>query len=474
MLRTKRLSLVTLRLQTVALFTGILLVNFWLRVYRLGQPSLWADEILTAYRAQASFQASLESILRTVDQTPFYFWFMRLFPTQTELMLRLPSAVLGMAGTALLMIFIGDWCEETELGLWAGVWLTFNPYHLWLSRTARAYALIFVLSLLLCGLFLMLLRQPQKKSLWGMFLLTSFISYLTHYSLLALPLAQMFYLVQKRAWKLMPRWILVQLVAVIPVLVWLAAMLMNFTYREPQWGASPRLPDLGLTFWNLTVGYDGVLHWYLVPALAVAVIGLLRGIRQVESYWVFLLILPVVLVFVVSIMVMDVYVDRYFMVTLPALVFIIAVGWRDISPDWRRVALLVVVFAGSMTFFSSLKNRSNERESWREVATFIDYQPGDVVVVDRPSTRQAFRYYFPQDVDFIQLTESDVPIDVPAHRYWVIYRNPFEDVHRLGRMADFDPLLPSQSAVSKWLQPRQSEVTEQHHFRGVTVLLVEE
>src|SRR5262249_21506055 len=41
--------------KTSALFTGIMLLAFVLRVYHLGTSSLWFDEILTVYDAMAPF-----------------------------------------------------------------------------------------------------------------------------------------------------------------------------------------------------------------------------------------------------------------------------------------------------------------------------------------------------------------------------------------------------------------------------------
>lgn len=470
MLRTTTRSQATLQFHLIALFISLLFINLGLRVFELGAPSLWSDEVLTHYRAEASIEESLRSIVKTIDQTPVYFMLMRLFPTHSEFLLRLPSALLGMIGTGVLMLVILWLYEDSRWALWVGLWVTFNPFHLWLSRTARVYALIFLLSVLLSYLFLQLLRG---KRMWMAFTLTSLVAYLTHYSLMALPMVQLIILAKERSWPFARRWMMAQAMAVIPVFLWGVAVVLNFSPREPQWGAPPQLPDMGLTYWNLLIGYDGMFHWYLLPMILAVGVGVVRGVRRVETYWLVLATVPIFAVFILSITAIDVYIDRYFMVILPALMVILAAGWRDMSQDWQRVAMAGIAFSGAMIFFATLHRAWNEREDWRGVAAFVDYQTGDVVVVDRAVTLRAFEHYFLSPVEALQLSETDEPTKNQAARYWVIYRHPSEDIHRLGQMPPFDALYPNHSVISRWIQQQKMTLISFREFAGVTVLLYE-
>jgi len=56
---------------------------------------------------------------------------------------------------------------------------------------------------------------------------------------------------------------------------------------------------------------------------------------------------------------------------------------------------------------------------------------------------------------------------------WVIYRNPIEDVHRVGAMPDFDPFDPTLSPMGEWLSERRSQVVAQRKFNGVRILLLD-
>jgi len=67
------------------------------------------------------------------------------------------------------------------------------------------------------------------------------------------------------------------------------------------WIPRPGLDDLPITLWNMLVGYDGALPWYLVPGLLSAVAGLLLGLwyaaarRKTDRrdfYWFWLAVAP--------------------------------------------------------------------------------------------------------------------------------------------------------------------------------------
>ncbi|MBN1680192.1 MAG: glycosyltransferase family 39 protein [Anaerolineae bacterium] len=474
-IQSKNRLVVSERIQIVVLLVVILLASFGLRVWELGDTALWADEVLTEYRAQAAFPDAVQSILKTIDQTPGYFFMLRMFPTETEFLLRLPSVLLGVLGTVMIMLIIVELYGDLRMALWGGVWLAFNPFHIWLSRTARFYSLIFVLATLISYLFIVLYRRQNNTRAWAAFTIVSGIAYVTHYSLLALPFTQMLFLLGTRSWRLSRRWFIAQVTAALPMLLWLTAMLLNFTSREPQWGEPPQVRDLGMTFWNLTVGYDGGVHWYSFVGLAIALVGLVQGIRRVESYWLLLGGVPLLLVFGVSVTVMDAYIDRYFMVVLPALVVLIAAGWNTLSIRLQEIALVVVVVITSLTVTDVLDSGQHERENWRGAAAYVDPLPGDVLVVDRAVTATVFnRYYSGETLPVIYLSETDQVWTMTASRYWVIYRNPSEDIHRLGTMPEFDPLTSHKCVVSDWLMPRLHWVKDYHEFAGVTVLLLEE
>ncbi len=477
----------------------IMTVALVLRTWNLGGASLWTDEALTALRAHAPIQESLASIMATGNQTPVYFWSLRFFPNSTDALLRLPSALLGLLGIALTIFMVVQLYNDRELALWAGALLAVNPFHVWLSRTARPYTMIFVLALLVSYFFLMLLRGNRSRAMWACFTITSMVAYATHFTTVALLGAQyvLFAFILRQNHKMLRRWIAAQVVAGVPAMLWVYFALSQPVGVASEWIPKPALRDIPLTLWNMALGYDGVFQWYMVPALMIVTLGLVFGIgyavadrkaNRVNFYWVWLIVVPLVPVFVLSKFV-SIYVDRYFTVFLPALILLIVWGWTRYSPQIWRPALLVVIVTSLYTVLFAFHDGSFRRDDWRYAALDVakGYQTGDTIVLERDNTREAFmRYYYGTDdlslvpiraqtppIVLLADTPNTTPMERSSTRLWVIYRNPNEDVHRMGEMPDFDPFDPALSDMGKWLSTRRDQVIEQRVYNGVRVLLLD-
>ena len=467
--------------------TLILLVSLGLRIWELGEASLWTDEVLSEIRAQSTPADAIDSLLDAGNQTPLYYTLLRVVPDNNQTALRLPSALLGVLGTALLIFVAIQLYQNYHLALWAGALLAVNPFHVWLSRTARPYVLLFALSLLASYFFLMLLRGKRGRSIWAGFIISSMLMYLTHYSSVALPVAQFGVLIfnfrDKRS--LILRWVGAQAAASIPLSVWLLAFLQHAAERGGDWVPIPHLADLFITLWSMTVGYDGSLNWYVVPGLFTVVAGLSAGVTITlwrarrnpdNTYWLLLILAPLVPVFVMSVVYRSIYVDRYFMVFLPALLILILIGWQGFPRPAARAALLLLIVGSIAQVVTSFNEGSYERADWEGVADYIsaEYEAGDTVMVERFNTRYAFSRYLTTDARAaMQIIELDDATPGDSARLWVVYRNPIEDIHRQGEMPDFDPFAADLSPMGDWLIPRRESVLMQRSFVGVTILLLE-
>jgi len=487
-------------------FVGALLVmvvGLLLRLWNLGTASLWTDEVLTALRAQAPFRESLRSLMSAGNQTPLYFWSLRLLPNSTEALLRLPSALLGLLGIALLMAVVLRFYRDREMALWAGALLAVNPFHVWLSRTARPYSMVFVLSLIVTFSFFQLWRGHRSRRVWLVFTLTSLIAYATHFTTAALLGAQgmlfaFAYLAERRLRPWFRQWVAAQIVAAVPALTWTYVVLSRLDKEVTQWIARPELRDIPLTLWNMTLGYNGEFEWALVPGLMIVTLGLVFGVSYALSeqrrnehnfYWLWLFVGPLTFTFLLSTLIVSIYVDRYFMVFLPALLVLIVQGWYRFSPQMWRVALGMIIGTNLYMVLFSFYDGSFRREDWPDAAAYVAerVQPGDAILLERDNTYEAFTRYYAQtdpylagedevrSVRLVMLAEMADPdvLAQQADRLWVIYRNPNEDVHRLGVMPDFDPFDPSLTTLGEWLSTRRLQVQEIRAFNGLKVLLLD-
>ncbi|MCD4687464.1 MAG: glycosyltransferase family 39 protein, partial [Anaerolineae bacterium] len=263
-----------------AAFVAILLIATVLRGWDLTGADLWADEVYTQYRANATLEDSLESILKSGNQTPVYYMLMRLLPNDARLELRLPAFLLGLVNIALLIVMVRSLFDDAWLGLGAGLLLAVHPMHIILSRTARFYTLVMALGMGVSWLFLLILRRREDRRLWWAFGIISSIAYVTHFTVIGLAVVQgivlgMLVLRDREThMALLRRWIIVQMLAVIPLLIWSFAASQNGVNNAYLYGKHyPPLRELPITFGHLLVGYDGRWDWVMLPGLIVAALG---------------------------------------------------------------------------------------------------------------------------------------------------------------------------------------------------------
>ncbi|MBI5960977.1 MAG: glycosyltransferase family 39 protein [Chloroflexi bacterium] len=470
----------------------IMLAGLALRLWQLGRASLWYDEVITELYAQASWDRFFTQVLEIGNHTPLYFILMRFFPTDNEFWLRLPSVMLGVIGVALLIYCSVRLYADERLALLAGGLLAFNPYHIWLSRTARPYPLLFVFSLLASYYFLLLLRGERTRKNWIAFTLCSMIAYVTHYFAVGLPLAQyvLFAFILRGNRGFFRRWLWAQVIAGIPLLIWIIALLQQDQVAFGiGWIPRPRVTAIPVTLWNMLLGYDGSFPWYLPVGLAAAAVGLGYGImlavrerkkdRQ-NFYWFWLLVAPLSLGFVVSI-IRPLYVDRYFTVFLPSVILLAAHGWNHLPLRlyWRIGLAVVVMVVGSVSVVTTLEREDDEKEDWRSAAAFIEseQQPEDALLLEEPIVILLVRRYWDTgDMPYTWLEGGSLVVEqfkTPVSRVWALYRNPNEDGHQQGVLPDFDPFEPSNSPLSDWLIARRDQVIMQKELNGITLLLVD-
>lgn len=121
-------------------------VGALLRLATLGRQSIWLDEAVSYWTVNRPFGellAYLSGGFRTL-------YFLLLYPMAAlggdEWMLRLPSALAGIASIFLVWA-IGRELFDERTGLLAALFVVLSPLHVWYSQEARFYALVGLLAL---------------------------------------------------------------------------------------------------------------------------------------------------------------------------------------------------------------------------------------------------------------------------------------------------------------------------------------
>ncbi len=116
-----------------------------LRLLLLGQNGLWHDEVATFNTAILPLGQIPAVAANHSNSPPLYFWlvhFVMAGAGHSESALRLLSAVAGALTVPLLALLVAELSGSLVAGVVGGIFLAFNPLHLWFSQEARAYALL--------------------------------------------------------------------------------------------------------------------------------------------------------------------------------------------------------------------------------------------------------------------------------------------------------------------------------------------
>ncbi len=409
-----------------ACLVGVLLLALALRLYHLGSPSLWLDEgySLAAARHLNPFDA----------QRPLYFWLLNGWMRfgHSEAWLRLPSVVFGVAAVGLLFL-IGAQIASRPVALLSSLFYALSPSQIFHAQEVRMYSLAPML--LLAAVYTLLLWAKTRRAL--LLLLHAALASL---SLFTLPLtaAGLGMTAAALMWRLRrEKRDALRLMAAYGVvaLCWLPFLQQSVSHPEGlAWIKKPHMADLlGLHSWafigrRLELSPAPVTHgqWAqtaLIAGLALVVVWLAafavqdgRGLttERFVALWFYVVVAAV---FVISITLKPLWVERYFTPFLPALFLLTALGVRRLWTGGKRRLLAGAAAVGlvaAQAFFTArtFAVAPQGREDWRGVGQFVGdrAQPDDTVVLAGAVNRDTgvlWHYYCPRADLFLS------PITVP-------------------------------------------------------------
>jgi 4-amino-4-deoxy-L-arabinose transferase-like glycosyltransferase len=474
--------------------TAITWLGFTVRLVYLDVPSLWADEAFTWLVTSQPLASGLELALVNFVHPPLYYLLLHpvtLF-SHSEFVLRLPSVLLGTLGIPLIYRLGRELASEPgqarHTGLLAAGLLALNPFHVWFSRDARNYGLVFLLALLIFYTFQQLL-QGQKR--WGAFVIVSALAYITHYFALLLALAHFVYFLLnfRQSYRLFRRWVLAQAVAFIPLALWMVALFSQETKAIGiGWIPRPTWLTPLLTFWDFALLYaENWLPWGVI-ILPLFFIALAFGFRprRWRTFLALWLLVPCLSILLISwILDRHFYVDRYLIISLPAFVLLLArgiVAFPGHSPSRRWMAAsiaLLLLSSSALSVTQVLYDPALAKTEWRNVGELLQagYDEGDQVVLRIVEDTVPLHYYSP-DPAWTCATNRPEPDPWPViennyRRLWLVWSSPHTTSHLPVSTMPFDIYTEADAATAAWLTAHQEDVIGEWHFAGLTILLVQ-
>lgn len=147
----------------------ILAIAACLRLYQLGTPTMWWDEILVPLTARFPIPYILDFSRHCEMHPPLYHLFVKVVELTglSDFALRLPSAVCGL-GAVYAVWRLFSRLYDRSVGLVAAAFLAGSAMQVWHVRQVRPYAILTVLFIFSLYFLLRFLRERKNRDLWAL------------------------------------------------------------------------------------------------------------------------------------------------------------------------------------------------------------------------------------------------------------------------------------------------------------------
>lgn len=462
----------------------ILILSAAARIFRLDSQGLWFDETYTVFVAGQTPERMMQYLLTDGVHPPLYYGGMavwiRLFGDSVW-SLRLPSVLFGV-----LAVWVTSLLARRMAGEWEARFAAFlaacSPFLIWYSQDARMYSLECLAAVAAVYCFWNFLQRSNAASLLGL-ILSHAVLYGTHYFGVFVFIAEGLFLVLY--WrKYLRRWLpflAAQTFALIPLMYWVYLLL----HRDNGsfgigWIPKPGWTDPLLTLSNFMTASGGVWSF---PAVASGVVMLvllgaaLYRARNPEAvgFAVFWIVIPVGMAWAVS-QQLPVYIDRYLILSLPALVVLLSIGARSLS-GWKTVAAAALLAAAMLPGLWNIFQEAEgyRKEGWKQAAESLQAQfaPGDLLLLRVYQEVVPLQYYGVLDRDW-KVVETNGGVQLPlidraVGKCYFIYWWPSQSAHTFGTpipgaIEEPNPL------VRGWMDENLAASEMEIRFPGVVIL----
>ncbi|MBE9479909.1 MAG: glycosyltransferase family 39 protein [Chloroflexi bacterium] len=349
----------------IALILLVLLASL-LRLYNLGERSLWHEGASSVGNVRAILKlppfedgSLFDAVVR--DRLPPLYFFSLIpfyYISQSEWLMRLPSAIWGIATIPLVYCF-GSRLFNKKIGLIGALLLVFSPFHIYYSQQLRPYSLFLLLSVLIFFCSYLALKDNRNIYYIGI-IVASVLGMYTHtYTLFPLFIMNLYFIFRwKEHRRLLRKWFLSHLMIVIlciPALYLVVYHIM--TGRTGLGGFSPLMAMVG-TFYLFTLGRiflptQANLVFIVIGGVVFGV-GLLVGIwalwrekgaKSGRQRWSFFLAVAItyITIWLISfgITLFDYQRANYLIFLLPFYYLLVAKGWDYLSKPVFKTTLVI-------------------------------------------------------------------------------------------------------------------------------------
>jgi 4-amino-4-deoxy-L-arabinose transferase-like glycosyltransferase len=416
---------------------AILLLAFALRLYRLGDQSIWYDEGISIHLAQKSLAALMAHTAGDIHPPLYYcllhFWIKA--AGSSEFAVAFLSLGFGLLLVPLVYC-ISRHLYNPMVGSLAAFLVAISPYNLWYSQEMRMYTLGASLGLVSLYSLLQLLaragcrvqdtgwsmRNGERRVYWAGYILSAALGlYTLYYFAFLLAFLNLFVM----GWWLWTRrqggrasmlwhWVLVQLAVLILYLPWLPVAWRQATDPPvPPWRAFTPFWQVVVESWSALALGQSVEPRIVWPVLLMMAIiyglgavyagpgfkaqGTALRLTRACVLWGYTFV-PVLIVCLVSLWAPLFHV-RYVFTYSPAFYILLAAGLAWLRGRWRLGLWLVlspIVVASAYSIYNLHFDPRYAADDHRTAVEYIAdrWRPGDAILINAGYVYPTFLYYY--------------------------------------------------------------------------------
>ncbi len=370
--------------------------------YRLAAKGLWHDEAFTLAVASSDGNTFWRALASGESFAGLYYSIIRLLSPlwQNEATLRAPSVVFAVL-SALTCYIVARRLFGWWVAVGSALLLSVNVFFIRYAQEARAYTLVLWLVTLATWSLIRAVERPTWSRWLGFGAISALAVYAHFFAALVLASHVVSLLVHRSLvpWRKVAGAVGLSAALVLPLA---AVLLSTNSGGRPLLRQTP-IPVLIRDLAGVVPTRLGVLQGLIYALCCVAALAAyLRQRRENRDpflQWRYTLLVcwiavPIALAAVVS-LIWPIFVTRYFVVCLPALVLLVAVGLSMVRPAAQVALLLVVLTSAVQGLGIYYAQHYKEGENWRALVQHVadDAERGDRVIFLSHFGRRPFEYY---------------------------------------------------------------------------------
>lgn len=391
----------------IPVMTAIMLLAIALRLYNLGGPSLWYDEMLTVSIASGEAETIPQAVRQAEQTPPLFHYFMHLWIKTyglSEFAIRLPAALCGI-GVVWMIYKLGSLLYTRREGCIAAMLMAVSAFQISYSQEARVYAPLMLVALLSCYAFVKLIQEGGPKHQVAYILTTALLYWIHLHSVFIIAVQQVtwFYLwITHRKTpdqlKLTPRiWLTCSFIALAFFTPWMPTVYYWVTQAAHAFWIAPMTAKFLPETYSLYAG-SAIM---LALLLCLNVFGMIKTSNRWKAiFLIALLILPVLIPYIVSLLIRPLFIPRYAIVTAAGLYLLAARGLTALSNKLAQAAILLILLTiSAINVYPELRDGPPNKPDVRSATEFVlqNAHHGDVILLN--SYANSIFVHYLRDVD---------------------------------------------------------------------------